>query len=54
MCYYMGHRWLYYKDKKIKTEGKITFKEDMPWDLVAKSNGFFKNLRRSGCIMEKE
>ena len=33
---------------------KVSFKQDMLCDLVTTSNGFFKNLRRSGCIMEKE
>ena len=33
---------------------KVSFKKDMLGDLVTKSNGFFKDLRRSGCITEKE
>ena len=33
---------------------KVSFKKGMLGDLVTKSNGFFKDLRRSGCITEKE
>ena len=33
---------------------KVSFKKDMLGYLVTKSNGFFKDLRRSGCITEKE
>ena len=33
---------------------KVSFKQDMLCDLVTQSNGFFKNLRQSGCITEKE
>ena len=33
---------------------KFIKKQDMLCDLVTKSNGFFKNLMRSGCITEKE
>ena len=33
---------------------KVSFKQDMLCDLVTKSSGFFKYLRRSGCITEKE
>ena len=33
---------------------KVSFKQDMLCELVTKSNGFLKDLRRSGCIMEKE
>ena len=32
----------------------ISFKQDMLCNLVTKSNSFFKDHRRSGCIMEKE
>ena len=32
---------------------KVSFKRGMLCDLVTKSNGFFKDLRRSGCITEK-
>ena len=43
-------------ESQLKTEvvyQKITFKHDMICDLVTKRNGFFKNLKRSRCIMEK-
>ena len=33
---------------------KVSFKQHMLCELVTKSNGFFKDLRRSGCITEKE
>ena len=33
---------------------KVSFKQDMLCELVIKSNGFFKDLRRSECITEKE
>ena len=32
---------------------KVSFKQDMLCNLVTKRNGFFKDLRRSGCITEK-
>ena len=32
---------------------KVSFKQDMLCDLVTKSNGFFKDLRRTGYITEK-
>ena len=40
--------------KNEKVYKKVSFKQDMLCDLVTKSNGFFKDLRRSGCITEKE
>ena len=33
---------------------KVSFKQDMLCDLVTKSNVFIKDLRRRGCITEKE
>ena len=33
---------------------KVSFKQDKLCELVTKSNGFFKGLRRSVCITEKE
>ena len=33
---------------------KVSFKQDKLCELVTKSNGFFKDLRRSVCITEKE
>ena len=33
---------------------KVSFKQHLLCDLVTKSNGFFKELRRSGCVTEKE
>ena len=32
----------------------ISFKQDMLCDLVTKSNDFFKDLKQSGCITERE
>ena len=32
---------------------KVSLKQDMLCDLVTKSNGFFKDLRQSGCITER-
>ena len=31
---------------------KVSFKQDILCDLVTKSNGFFKDIRRSECITE--
>ena len=45
------------EESQLKNEQvykKFSFKQDMLCDLVTKSNGFFKNLMRSGCITEKE
>ena len=33
---------------------KVSFNQDMFCELVTESNGFFKDLRRSGCMTEKE
>ena len=33
---------------------KVYLKQDILCELVTKSNGFFKDLRRSGCITEKK
>ena len=33
---------------------KVSFKQHLLCDLVTKSNDFFKELRRSGCVTEKE
>ena len=33
---------------------KFSFKQDILCELVTKSNGFFKDLKRSGYITEKE
>ena len=33
---------------------KVSFKQDMLCELVTKSHGFFEDLRRIGCIREKE
>ena len=44
-------------ESQLKSEivyKKSSFKQDMLCELVTKSNDFFKDLRRSECITEKE
>ena len=44
-------------ERHLKSElvyKRVSFEQDMLCDLVTKSNGFFKDLGRSGCITEKE
>ena len=40
-------------ESQLKSElvyKKVSFQQDMLCDLVTESNGFFKDLRQSGCI----
>ena len=58
-CVVIWDRYDYIKEaeSQLKNEEvykKVSFKQDMLCDLVIQSNGFFKNLRQSGCITEKE
>ena len=39
--------------KKELVHKKVYSDQDMLCELVTESNGFFKDLRRSGCITEK-
>ena len=40
--------------KKELVYKKVSFKQDMLCELNTKSDGFFKDLRQSGCITEKK
>ena len=58
MCYIWDKNdYITETESQLKIEvvyKKVTFKEVVLCDLVAKSNGFLKNLRQSRCMMERK